>query len=575
MALDPRTALALAVQSHKGIYALLLGSGISRSAGVPTGWEVVVTLIKRIAAAEGTSSDPDPAAWYKARFGVDPTYNEIVERLAPKQAERLSLLRPLFEPTPAEAEDGLKKPTSAHKAIAKLVAAGYFRVIITTNFDRLMERALQDEGISPTIVATPDQVGGMMPPQHTACLVFKIHGDYLDTRLLNTTEELKDYDPRLKGLLDRILTDYGLIICGWSADWDVALGDALDRTTHQRFTTFWMQRGSPSERAAGFAQRRNAVIIPIDAADKAFSDLSEQVAAIESIATVDPLSASVATAMMKKYLASPSENRIRIHDTIIGETKSLRRKTDIAALPTSEPSPTKEEFVRRVRLIEGASQVLLAMLSTIVRWGMPDQYELCSKVIAILGRGQIKSGNSFDVWQYLLKYPAVLALYAMGTVAAGNANTTLIKRLLRDTKVIDQWDKEIEPARVLTPNAALWYDLANSLFSQSRRTPCSDHIHDHLKTMVVDVFDQPEDFSLAFDFFEICLSITRVTLNDRPFVGSFLWRGRPSEHALNRIANEVKAVGGSHPIFGLGGITDPAHLSKILEQITDSVLRHQ
>ncbi len=32
--------LAVTMQSGKGCLALLLGSGVSRSAGIPTGWEV-------------------------------------------------------------------------------------------------------------------------------------------------------------------------------------------------------------------------------------------------------------------------------------------------------------------------------------------------------------------------------------------------------------------------------------------------------------------------------------------------------------------------------------------------------
>jgi hypothetical protein len=34
---DPYTSLAFSVYGNKGVYALLLGSGVSRAAGVPTG----------------------------------------------------------------------------------------------------------------------------------------------------------------------------------------------------------------------------------------------------------------------------------------------------------------------------------------------------------------------------------------------------------------------------------------------------------------------------------------------------------------------------------------------------------
>jgi hypothetical protein len=52
-------------------------------------------------------------------------------------AERQQLLRQYFEPTPA------------HLAVAELVKGGYVRVILTANFDRLCERAIENEGITP------------------------------------------------------------------------------------------------------------------------------------------------------------------------------------------------------------------------------------------------------------------------------------------------------------------------------------------------------------------------------------------------------------------------------------------
>ena len=37
-------ALAIALQQDPGAYALLLGSGLSRAAGIPTGWEITLEL---------------------------------------------------------------------------------------------------------------------------------------------------------------------------------------------------------------------------------------------------------------------------------------------------------------------------------------------------------------------------------------------------------------------------------------------------------------------------------------------------------------------------------------------------
>ncbi|WP_158285587.1 hypothetical protein [Azospirillum sp. TSA6c] len=49
---DPLLSLAHSVQSNKGVFAVLLGSGVSRAAGIPTGWELTFDLVRRLAALD-------------------------------------------------------------------------------------------------------------------------------------------------------------------------------------------------------------------------------------------------------------------------------------------------------------------------------------------------------------------------------------------------------------------------------------------------------------------------------------------------------------------------------------------
>ena len=49
MKLDPALSLALTMHASKGVYALLLGSGVSKTASIPTGWDVVLDLIRKVA----------------------------------------------------------------------------------------------------------------------------------------------------------------------------------------------------------------------------------------------------------------------------------------------------------------------------------------------------------------------------------------------------------------------------------------------------------------------------------------------------------------------------------------------
>jgi hypothetical protein len=139
---------------------------VSRSAGIPTGWEVMLDLIRKVAVLESAACEPDPEKWYAERYGEDPNYPSLLDRLAPTSALRQQLLWAYFEPTDEEREEGKKVPTRAHHAIASLVRSGGLRVIITTNFDRLIETALEAGGITPTIISSPDDVDGATPIVH-------------------------------------------------------------------------------------------------------------------------------------------------------------------------------------------------------------------------------------------------------------------------------------------------------------------------------------------------------------------------------------------------------------------------
>ena len=48
MKIERLTTLAFSMYSNKGAYALLLGSGISRSAHIPTVWKIESCLIEQV-----------------------------------------------------------------------------------------------------------------------------------------------------------------------------------------------------------------------------------------------------------------------------------------------------------------------------------------------------------------------------------------------------------------------------------------------------------------------------------------------------------------------------------------------
>lgn len=71
----------------------------------------------------------------------------------------------------------------------------------------------------------------------------------------------------LNKVLDRIIDEHGLIVSGWSADWDPALRAALTRAPTWGYPVYWAARGEPSKIATDLIRQRAGRTIRIDSAD--------------------------------------------------------------------------------------------------------------------------------------------------------------------------------------------------------------------------------------------------------------------------------------------------------------------
>src|ERR1035437_10990846 len=107
------TTISFSIYSNKGVYALILGSGISKASGIPTGWDIIIDLIKKLAKLNNDECLPDPEKWFKEKYGIEPDYSTILEKLVPTPSERVNYLKPYFEPTEDEIEQYLKEPSKA------------------------------------------------------------------------------------------------------------------------------------------------------------------------------------------------------------------------------------------------------------------------------------------------------------------------------------------------------------------------------------------------------------------------------------------------------------------------------
>ena len=508
--IDPVHSLAFSVQANPGVYAVLIGSGVSRAAKIPTGWEVTLDLIRKLAKLHEETSDPDPEHWYREKFNQEANYSDLLDALAKKPAERQQLLRAYWEPSEQEREDEEKQPTAAHRAIAALAAQGFVKVIITTNFDRLVETALNDEGVVPTVLSSPDQVQGALPLIHTQCCVFKVHGDYLDTRIRNTPAGLDQYPPEFDQLLDRIFDEFGLIVCGWSAEWDGALRSALIRAPSRRFTTYWAVRGEPGDKAQKLIDHRKAQVISIEDADTFFQSIQQNVESIEEFSRPHPLSTEAAVAGLKRYIAEP-RYRIQLSDLIdqtVERVIELTSGEDFAV--EGGPTPTSESTTARVRSYDAACSTLLPMALTGGFWAEEEHYSVWQRALQRLGSKSSRGG--LGLWLELQPYPATLLLYALGIGAVEAGRLQFLKHLLTITLRGEHRPHEDLPAVQILPPSCLFSRGGQEmqiLEEMDRRyAPLNDWIYDTLRSHAESIIPDDNRYTLAFDKLEILMALS-------------------------------------------------------------------
>ena len=496
------TTLAFSMYANKGAYALLLGSGISRPAHIPSGWEVEIELIKRIGATKGVTVAEDWHQWYQQTYDQPATYCALLEALEKFSTERVQLMAPFFEPTAEERELGWKAPTEAHVAIAKLAKKGYIRVILTTNFDRLLEQALESVGVTPQVISHETGIAQAIPLVHCQSpTIVKINGDYKDCQFRNTSAELDDYPEQMTSYLERIFEDFGLVTCGWSALNDKGLIKIINCAAQSRYNSFFSYIGKPNDCTISLSTNRQGELMPIVDADNLFSELYEQIMALEKHDVNAKMSHTMMMERVKKYLSSELYN-IKFAEIIEnwGE-EAYRQITEVAHYNFHL---TREAFNRYLDIHLKTIAPLLDAAILKARWGKEQHIahfgnimsKLCTRPINVMS-GPIQDTPYLHALAPMLllntigvacvKYNRFKELNSLLSISVpagnfmGNARYSLLF-MLGETR----WDKE------------KWRELVGF----SHYNPYSIFMHDQLKPRFKDYFVSESDYENVFYIWE-------------------------------------------------------------------------
>lgn len=550
---DPTTGLAFSLHENRGVFAVLIGSGLSRSASIPTGWEITLKLIRKFGLATGVAEQSDWAKWYVDTTGKQPNYSTLLEDLAQTQAERRATIEGFLEPTTEEFEEGLKIPTSAHRAIAEMVRSGHIRVIVTTNFDRLMENALRDVGIEPTVVSSLDGLSGAEPITHASCYILKIHGDYKDARILNTDGELDAYPPQFDLLLDRIFDEFGLIIAGWSGEWDNALRAAFMRAPNRRYPTFWLSRGKLGAKAQDLVKHRKATPVGIADADSFFEALSLKLKTLAESEQRNPASLELMVAMAKKFLSKP-EYRIQLDDLLAAEH---RRQLEILAPIFADQNMRVTDTTKWRETYEHATAPLAHLGALIGRWGDESHHKLLISTIKEMVAEAVKtpSGSHMIFWRNFKFYAAFLLFTAYGIGLVRAERLSALQNLFKVTVLVDDritstFGEFFNPTYFEARVGREQWDEADGT---KRQTPLSNHIAEKLLPGWVPSFAGITNSQLLFARYEF-------------YQGIFFHAERTSLEALRQVLN-----GGRQNHLVIGRVQYDLESKRVIEQELESV----
>jgi hypothetical protein len=347
--------------------AWLLGAGASAEAGMPTAGQLVDDLLLTLYCDEtGQRRDDldfsDPMtrmrvrAYYDGAHGLprlasSDFYSAIFERVYPDREVRARYVA-----------DRLRRarPHPGHRVFAGLVAQGLVRLAITTNFDPLIEQAVDPmlaEACDPPQQLTRLDPHSSSRAEHAFAteawpMLVKLHGDLGAVTLKNTSEELREQDAALQRQVTSALSRFGLIVAGYSGrDRSVMrmLKAVLELPTHYPTGLVWVHRPEDVLAEPVVELLEAACAAGVKARAIAAGSFVGLMTEIERAVTFDqPIRQRINT-----YLPKPARRPASVPIGTVQSWPQLR----LAALPVVE-------LPRHARLLEGPPSLGLGAVRT-------------------------------------------------------------------------------------------------------------------------------------------------------------------------------------------------------------------
>ena len=219
-------------------FDLFVGSGASINSGIPTGNDLIWHFKREILNSKGIIDGKrftdlkieDNRRIIQAYFDqrsdrdISNPYSFYFEECYPDQFVRKEFLTHLVRD---------KKPSIGFLCLAALVENRKFNIVWTTNFDDLIEKAINALNYRSCQIVSPENAPSVRSFNSDIPTIVKLHGDFRYDPLQNTTEELQS----LEGSLHKYFLDAsrrrGLIVVGYSGN-DESVMNTLEKALEQQ-----------------------------------------------------------------------------------------------------------------------------------------------------------------------------------------------------------------------------------------------------------------------------------------------------------------------------------------------------
>ncbi len=251
-------------------FAFFLGAGASRQSGIITAGEMIRHFKERIiteCCPDGMRTEQENEQWLKAqgwyqKEGSD--YCKLFEQYEPKEIGRQRYIESIIEG---------QAPSFGYVVLANLMASSYINTIITTNFDDLIYSACTSYTSIRPIVFAYGILASEMRITAQRPKILKLHGDYLYSTLKNTDSETAWQDPNMSRQLTQVLSEYGLIVVGYSGG-DKSIMDTLSQISEKNDLYWCVYRGSePDDSVKLLLEAKGGFLIEIDGFDEMMNEI--------------------------------------------------------------------------------------------------------------------------------------------------------------------------------------------------------------------------------------------------------------------------------------------------------------